>query len=282
MGAADVVPGVSGGTMALIMGIYEELIHAITQFSRRDLYAHVFSGRVGKAFEQVHLGFLVALVLGIAAAVLSLAGILEHLLGTEPVWVFSFFFGLIVASVWVVGKLVRGWNAGTVTSFVVGAALAFIIVGLTPTQTPEASWFIFLSGAIAICALILPGISGSFILLLLGKYEFVLGAVNDRNLGVIVVFALGAAVGLLGFAKILNWLLTHYYDILIAVLCGFMLGSLRKIWPWKVELEGGLLTRNVLPAGGLELLYALLLALAGVALVLLISRQGERLESDSQ
>lgn len=277
MGVADVIPGVSGGTMALIMGIYEELIHAITQFSRKNLYARVFSGKLGAAFGQVHLGFLVALVLGIGTAILSLAGVLEHLLETQPVRVFSFFFGLILASVWVVGKLVRVWNAGTVTSFLVGTALAFVIVGLTPTQTPEAAWFIFLSGAIAICALILPGISGSFILLLLGKYEFVLGAVNDRNLGVILVFALGAAVGLLGFAKILNWLLTNYYDILIALLCGFMLGSLRKIWPWKVEVEGGLeLTRNVLPPGGLELIYALLLALAGVVLVLLISRQGER------
>ena len=277
MGAADVIPGVSGGTMALIMGIYEELIHAITQFSRGDLYARVFSGKLGKAFGQIRLGFLVALVLGIGAAVLSLAGVLEHLLTTQPVWVFSFFFGLILASVWVVGKLVRVWNAGTVSSFVVGAVLAFVIVGLTPTQTPEAPWFIFLSGAVAICALILPGISGSFILLLLGKYAFVLGAVNDRNLGVIVVFALGAAVGLLGFAKVLNWLLTHYYDLLIAVLCGFMLGSLRKIWPWKVEVGDGLqLTRNVLPGGGLEPLYALLLALLGIVLVLLISRQGER------
>ncbi len=279
MGAADVVPGVSGGTMALIMGIYEELIHAITQFSRKDLYARIFSGKLGKALGQVHLGFLVALVSGIAVAVLSLAGVLEYLLETRPVWVFSFFFGLILASVWAVGKLVRGWNTVTVTSFAVGAALAFVIVGLTPTQTPEASWFIFLSGAVAICALILPGISGSFILLLLGKYEFILGAVNDRNLSVIVVFALGAAVGLLGFAKVLNWLLTHYYDVLIALLCGFMLGSLRKIWPWKLELEGGLLTRNVLPGGGLELLYALLLALAGVVLVLLISKQGERQEA---
>ena len=280
MGAADVIPGVSGGTMALIMGIYEELIHAITQFSRRDLYARIFSGKLGEAFRQIHIGFLVALILGIGAAVLSLAGVLEHLLTTQPVWVFSFFFGLILASVWVVGKMVRRWNAATVTSFLVGTGLAFVIVGLTPTHTPEAPWFIFLSGAVAICALILPGISGSFILLLLGKYEFVLGAVNDRNLGVILVFALGAAVGLLGFAKVLNWLLTHYYDLLIALLCGFMLGSLRKIWPWKVELGDGLeLTQNVLPPGGLEPLYALLLALLGVALVLLISRQGARQEA---
>ena len=279
MGAADVIPGVSGGTMALIMGIYEELIHAITQFSRRNLYARVFSGKPGEAFRQIHMGFLVSLVLGIGAAILSLSGILEYLLTTQPVGVFSFFFGLILASVWVVGQMVRVWNAGAVTSFIVGAALAFVIVGLTPTRTPEAPWFIFLSGAVAICALILPGISGSFILLLLGKYEFVLGAVNDRNLGVILVFALGAAVGLLGFAKVLNWLLTHYYDVLIALLCGFMLGSLRKIWPWKIESEGGLLSRNVLPPGGLELIYALLLALLGVALVLLISRQGERQEA---
>ena len=277
MGAADVIPGVSGGTMALIMGIYEELIHAITQFSRGDLYARVFSGKLGDAFRQIHLGFLVALVLGIGAAVLSLAGALEYLLTTQPVGVFSFFFGLILASVWVVGKLVRRWNAVTVTGFIVGAALAFVIVGLTPTRTPEAPWFIFLSGAVAICALILPGISGSFILLLLGKYAFVLGAVNDRNLGVIVVFALGAAVGLLGFAKVLNWLLTHYYDLLIALLCGFMLGSLRKIWPWKVELGGDLeLTRNILPPGGSGLVYALLLAVLGITVVLLISRQGEQ------
>ena len=160
MGAADVVPGVSGGTMALIMGIYEELIHSITQFSQPDLYKKVFSGRFAPAFNQVHITFLIALVAGIGVAVLSLASILEHLLETQPVLVFSFFFGLILASVWVVGKLVRSWNAQTVGSLALGAAIAFIIVGLTPANTPEAPWFIFLSGALAICALILPGYLG--------------------------------------------------------------------------------------------------------------------------
>ena len=277
MGAADVVPGVSGGTMALIMGIYEELIHSITQFTQPELYKKVFSGKLPAALKQVHWSFLLALILGIGVAVLSLASVLEHLLETQPVLVYSFFFGLILASVWVVSKLIKAWNAQTIASFVIGAVAAFIIVGLTPTNTPEAPWFIFLSGALAICALILPGISGSFILLLLGKYAYVLGAVNDRNLGVIVVFALGAGLGLLGFARILNWLLEHYYNTLIALLCGFMLGSLRKIWPWKVELDGAELTRNVLPGGGLELLYALVLVILGIGLVLLISRQDRQL-----
>lgn len=275
MGCADVIPGVSGGTMALIMGIYEELIHSVTQFSRPALYQKVFKGQFKAAAEQMGLGFLLALAVGVMAAVLGLAQILEHLLETQPQFVYSFFFGLILASIWVVAKFVKVWDASKVASFALGAAGAFMLVGLTPAITPEAPWFIFLSGALAICALVLPGISGSFILLLLGKYAFVLGAVNDRNLVVIAVFMAGALVGLLSFARVLNYLLEHYYGTLMALLCGFLLGSLRKIWPWQLSLADEL-TRNVPPPAGAEPLYALLLAALGIVIVLALSRQGEK------
>ncbi len=232
MGAADVVPGVSGGTMALILGIYEELIHAIRSF---DLlfFRRLVQGRVREAINGVPWPFLLALGMGILTAILSLAKAIGWMLTHYPVYIWSFFFGLVLASVVAVGRQMDRWTTGTVSWMVIGALGAYWVVGIVPMNTPETPLFLFVSGAIAICAMILPGISGSFILVLLGKYQFVLNAVNQRDLMILLVFGMGAVAGLLSFVRLLNWLLLHYRNWTLASLVGLMMGSLRKVWPWK-------------------------------------------------
>ena len=288
MGAADVVPGVSGGTMALILGIYEELITSLRALGRPPFWRALLKGHIGRAFAEAHGRFLVTLVGGIAVAVLSLSRVLEWLILNQPVPVWSFFFGLIAASVLVVGARVTRWRIGTALGFAGGAAAAFALVGLSPAATPESAPFLFLSGALAICALILPGISGAFILVLLGKYEFILSALNRGDLAPLLFVALGAGVGILSFAQVLGWLFRHYNNLTLAVLGGFLLGSLRKVWPWK-ETGGDVDTAaNALPAlyqGGAfntVILAALLLALVGFVLVLVVDRQGRRFEAGAE
>ncbi|HRJ42654.1 MAG: DUF368 domain-containing protein [Caldilineaceae bacterium] len=286
MGSADVVPGVSGGTMAFILGIYEELIQSIRAGARPPFWKALVGLRMGEALKAVNAGFLVALLSGILLAVLSLAKGLEWLLVNQPVYLWSFFFGLVLASVWTVGKSVPRWSPGLAVALLVGAVGAYIVVGLVPLQTPETPWFLFLSGALAICAMILPGISGSFILVLLGKYQFVLGAVNDRDLVTIAIVGAGAVIGLISFAQVLGWLFKRYHNLAIALLTGLMLGSLRKIWPWKEVLatitdrHGELIPTveaNVLPAAfGSEVVSALGLAILGFAAVLLLDRLANR------
>lgn len=247
MGAADVVPGVSGGTMALILGIYEELVRAIRSidlaFARR-----IGQGRFGEAFAGVPWPFLLFLGGGILTAVITLARAIGWALERHPAFVWSFFFGLVLASIWTVGRQAPRWTWAMTAWAAAGAAAAYWVVGMVPMRTPEAPWFLFLSGAVAICAMILPGISGSFILVLLGKYQYVLEAVNRRDLVVILIFGAGAACGLLCFVRLLSWLLDRYRDWTLAALAGLMLGSLRKIWPWK-DVIGGQAQANVLPAG---------------------------------
>ena len=284
MGSADVVPGVSGGTMALILGIYEELIESLRNVSTPAFFNAVRRLRIGEAFRVVNGGFLVVLVAGIATAVALFSSFLPWLLETQQVFVYSFFFGLVAASTWAVGRRVTAWSAVTVSALIVSALGAFFLVGLSPAETPEAAWFIVLSGALAICAMVLPGISGSFILLLLGKYAYVLNAVSDLNLSVIFLFGTGALVGLLSFVRLLSWLFDRYYNLTIALLTGFLLGSLRKIYPWKsglVSEEAPTLATNVLPPvlvnGELSgaFLGALALIVLGAALVLALEKVGE-------
>lgn len=280
MGSADVVPGVSGGTMAFILGIYEELIESIRAVARPPFLRALAGLRIGEALAAVNAGFLVALFAGIVLAILSLARGLEWMLVNQPVYLWSFFFGLVLASVWTVSAHIPRWSPGLAVALLVGAVGAYIVVGLVPLQTPESWWFLFLSGALAICAMILPGISGSFILVLLGKYQFVLGAVNDRDFVTIAIVGAGAVVGIVTFAQILGWLFKRYHDLAVALLTGLMLGSLRKIWPWKEVLasmtdrHGELIPvveANVLPAAfNSEVIIALGLALLGFVLVLVL------------
>jgi putative membrane protein len=236
MGAADVVPGVSGGTIAFITGIYQELIDSIKGITPQKVLS-IFKDGWSKFAENLNLYFLVALVGGIFVSVLSLAKVIHHLLETYPIAVWSFFFGLIVSSALFIGKKVTQWNVANLGALLVGAAIAYYITVATPAETPETLPFVFLSGAIAICAMILPGISGSFILLLLGKYKFILESVKTLDIKVILVFILGCVVGILSFSRMISFLFEKYYNLTIALLTGFMIGSLNKVWPWKEVLE---------------------------------------------
>jgi putative membrane protein len=232
MGAANVVPGVSGGTMALILGIYEELIQAIRSFNLRFLRLFVML-KIKEAISSLAWPFLLPVAVGVLAATLSLAQLLSWLLFAYPIMVWSFFFGLILSSVFSVGRVVKAWRISTFIAIGLGGVGAYFLFGMIPVATPEASWFLFLCGVLAICAMILPGISGAYILVLLGKYHFTLEALNNRDIGTLFMLIFGAAVGLLSFVRVLSWLLRRYHDLTMAVLIGLMLGSLRRIWPWK-------------------------------------------------
>ncbi|MDF9831084.1 DUF368 domain-containing protein [Parabacteroides sp. PF5-6] len=236
MGAADVVPGVSGGTIAFIVGIYQELVDSIKSINAASLKL-LFTGRIAAFWRAVNANFLLAIVTGIAISIFSLAKVITYLLEAHPILVWSFFFGLVLASTWFVSKDIRQWNWKTILCFAAGALIALFITVATPAETPDALWFIFLSGAIAICAMILPGISGSFILVLLGKYFYVMEAVKTLNIPVILVFLCGAAIGITSFSRVLSYALHRFHDVTIAVLAGFMLGSLNKVWPWKETVE---------------------------------------------
>lgn len=232
MGAADVVPGVSGGTIAFIVGIYEELIDSIKSINGATLKL-LFTGKIAAFWKAINANFLIALVAGIGISIFSLAKIITWLLVTHPILVWSFFFGLVMASTWFVSKDIKQWNWKSILCFIIGALIAFYITVATPAQTPTNLFFIFLCGAIAICAMILPGISGSFILVLLGKYFYIMEAVKTLNIPVMLVFICGAALGITSFSRVLSFALRRFHDITIAVLAGFMLGSLNKVWPWK-------------------------------------------------
>ncbi|MCG6878467.1 MAG: DUF368 domain-containing protein [Deltaproteobacteria bacterium] len=285
MGAADVVPGVSGGTMAFIMGIYEELIDAIRSFDLRSLKL-ILSAKIKGFLEYTHWRFLLPLGFGILLAVFSLSKVLSWLLQNQPVLIWSFFLGLILASVVMVSRRVESWLPLTWCSLLAGLVGIYLLVGLAPGATPDSYWFLFLSGAVAICAMVLPGISGSFILVLMGKYQYILEAVNDRNLLVLFIVAAGACVGLAAFSRLLGWLLTRYHDYMVAFLTGLMLGSLRKVWPFKETLEsitgsGGkmipLVQNNVFPVQWTgEVVAALCLGMLGFVVVLILDRMARR------
>lgn len=233
MGAADVIPGVSGGTIAFLMGIYQQLLDSIKSINLQNLKL-LLKGRVGEFWKAINGWFLVSLGAGIMFSIFSLARLMKYLLEFHPIPLWSFFFGLILASAIYILKGLDKWSLKNIISLLVGVAVAAFICLASPAQTPDALWFIFLSGAIAICAMILPGISGSFILLLLGKYAFVMGAVTELNIPVLLVFAAGAGIGIVCFSHFLSWLLKKFYMQTIALLSGFMVGSLLKVWPWKV------------------------------------------------
>lgn len=236
MGAADVVPGVSGGTIAFIVGIYQELLDSIKSISKNSLKLF-FTGKFAAFWKEINGNFLLSIVTGICISVFSLAKIITFLLVTHPILVWSFFFGLVLASTWFVSKDIKQWNWKTILSYIVGIAAAYYITVSTPTETPDNLLFVFLCGAIAICAMILPGISGSFILVLLGKYFYIMEAVKSLNILVILVFTGGSFLGITTFSRVLSFALRRFHDITIAVLAGFMLGSLNKVWPWKKTIE---------------------------------------------
>ncbi len=284
MGTADVIPGVSGGTIALIMGIYEDLLLAINSIDI-SMVKKLLRGNIKDALSKVHLRFLFFLLMGIGIAILSLARIMNYLIHNQAVLTWSLFFGLIAASIFVVGKKVKNWPGSPAISFLAGGTAAWFIVGLIPVSTPEEFWFIFLSGFIAICAMILPGLSGAFLLLILGKYEFITGALKNpfifNNLAIIIVFCSGCVVGLLGFSRILNYLFKKWHTLTLAFLTGLMAGSMRKIWPWKESLEGVMIRgkyyvlreQNILPKEfNAKLLLAIGLIIIGFVVVVVLEQ----------
>jgi len=310
MGASDIVPGVSGGTMAFILGIYEELINSIKTLGDKEFLQAVGSFKVKRAMQIFNWEFLLAVALGILIAIATLAGILETLLHNQPVYIWSFFFGLVLASAFVVSKRIKRWSVGKFGFLLGGAAFGFFLVGIVPLQTPNIWWFWLFTGAVVSCALILPGISGAFLLVLLGKYLDVLAAVNAlldgdfSQIPILIFLAMGAAIGLITVSQILSWLFKQYHDLTIALLIGLMLGSLRKIWPWKQDIDWlvdetgqyvldsdgvrvaieqiNIAPDFATPAGVTQVVAAVMLAIIGATAVILIDRVAGKKEEENE
>lgn len=288
MGAADVVPGVSGGTIAFISGIYEELIESINNIKISTLKL-LFSEGVGAFWKKINGTFLAFLFGGIGISIFTLSKIVITLLEKQPVLVWSFFFGLIVASVWLIGKTIKKWNVGVIIAMLIGIVVAGWISTMQTVGAMDSEWFVVFSGALAICAMILPGISGAFILILLGSYHTVFGAIKSLDFPIMGLFAIGCLIGLLSFARVLKFLFEKFRNITISVLTGFMIGSLLKVWPWKQNIGEAIvvhsdgredfITKNVLPsdfAGESQLMFAVLCAIAGASLIIILEKLGKR------
>ncbi|MFV0346541.1 MAG: DUF368 domain-containing protein [Bacteroidales bacterium] len=315
MGAADVVPGVSGGTIAFISGIYEELIETINSFNTKNLKL-LLSLKLKQFWKNINGGFILPLGLGIAFSFITLADLVSSIVNNheetkEKILLWAFFFGLIIASVIYMGKQVKKWNAKGIILLTLGCLLTIAISLLSPANGPDTLWFIFIAGMIAICAMILPGISGSFILLLMGAYSIIFAYISGllegiknmntetvlHNITPLVVFGLGAVIGLLSFAKLINWLFKKHHNSTIALLTGFLLGSLFKIWPWKVTEqfrtnshgeEIPYIQSNILPSkfaemnGDSHILLAIGFALIGFILLFSIEFIGAKLSKDNK
>lgn len=293
MGAADVVPGVSGGSIALIAGIYERLLDSIKSVDKTAL-GFMLKFEIKNLWKHIDGSFLFTLLAGIMTSIFSLSKVITYLMDYHPIPLWSFFCGLITISAILILKDIQRWTFGVVLALIIGTAVAYWITSLPPTTTPTTLWFTFVAGAIAICAMILPGISGSFLLLVMGQYERIIGAVNEKDFLIIIVFGSGCLVGILAFSRVVSYLLKHYHAVTIGVLSGFMVGSLNKIWPWKeilsfqISAKGDqipMVTNNILPQNYLEasgqeplVLYAILAFLFGILLVLGIERTAAYLQ----
>lgn len=295
MGAADVVPGVSGGTIAFISGIYEELIETIHRLDLGFFKAWKKEGFL-KAWKQYNLGFLMALFSGVIISIISLAKLITWLLEIYPIMVWSFFFGLVIASIVYVAKQITNWRLAVLVAMVIASLVSYFITIADPVGTPDSTWFLFFAGFIAIIAMILPGISGAFILLLLGAYTSVIGIITQLGEGIatldsslflgalskLLIFAAGAVLGLKVFSRALNWMFKHHKNLILAVLTGFMVGALNKIWPWKEVLQYRMnhagekipfIERSILPQnyeGSPQLLFALTFAVIGFLTIFLL------------
>jgi len=235
MGTANIIPGVSGGTMAFILGMYEELIDSIRQFASMETVNLAIKFKIKDLYNILPWRFLLAVGIGVLVAIASLSKVLSYALNEHLAITFAFFFGLIIASILTVLKRIKKWSASRIAAIFVGALVAYLIVTLVPVETPHTWWNLFICGAIIICAMILPGISGSFLLLILGQYKYVLDAVNNRQIMILFWVATGCAVGLASFVHLLNWLFKKFHDLTVATLIGFMIGSLWKLWPWQKD-----------------------------------------------
>jgi len=296
MGAADVVPGVSGGTVAFITGIYEELINSLKSIDVEAIRL-LTQFQIADFWKKINGSFLITVLGGIVTSLISLARLMTYLLDNHPILIWSFFFGLILVSSPLILRDITKWSLGSVLSFIAGIIIAYLITIISPTETPTNYPFIFFCGALAICAMILPGISGAFILLLIGKYEYMITALTEMNIPVVIVFVLGCFLGLLGFSRFLSWILTHYRFPTLALLGGFMIGSLNKVWPWKQVISYRLnhegvqvpaFDKSILPwdyfskTGQDPLVFkAILCAALGVFLVVAIEKTAAMLKTKS-
>lgn len=281
MGTADLIPGVSGGTVAFISGIYEELLESIKTVSGKTIKL-LLQFKIKEAIAVTPLRFLIAIFAGIFTAILSLANLLSYLLANYPSFVWAFFFGLVLASIWIITKKISSWNISKIIAFLATAFFSYFLVGSIPVESPENILMFFLSGMIAICAMILPGISGSFILLIIGKYSQILAAVRTLDLVTLISVALGAVFGLAIFSRFLSWLFKEHHDISVSILSGFMLGSLRKLWPWqeviltRVNSHGetvALATKNLIPQNfDLNTILVIVMIMAGVAIMVVVDK----------
>ncbi|NMH86235.1 DUF368 domain-containing protein [Flavivirga algicola] len=287
MGAADAVPGVSGGTIAFISGIYEELISSISNINI-SLFKTLFSKGIYAFWKQLNGNFLLALTTGIIISFVSFMKLAKYLLENHPILIWSFFFGLIVASIYFVGKQISKWNITVIIALIIGTGIAFYITRLPVLANNESSLFLFFAGSIAICAMILPGISGSFILIILGAYKALSDAIHDIDIKKVFIFTSGALVGLLSFSHILKWLFKHYHNITLALLTGFIFGSLNKVWPWKKTLtwhtnskgiKTPVLQESVSPFsfdGESQLAFAVILMIIGFLTIFILEKVGSK------
>ena len=287
MGAADAIPGVSGGTIAFISGIYEELISTISNVNMSLLKTLIKQG-ITAFWKQLNGNFILALLLGIIISYVSFMRLAKYLLEYHPVLIWSFFFGLIIASIYFVGKQITKWNLPVVIALIIGSGIAFYISILPTMANNDNNLFFFLAGAIAICAMILPGISGSFILVILGAYKTLSDAIHDVDLKKLIIFIAGAGIGLLSFSHLLKWLFKNYRDITLALLTGFIFGSLNKVWPWKETLtwytdangiKEPLMQQSVSPfsfSGDSQLLFAVTLIILGFLTIFILEKLGSK------
>jgi putative membrane protein len=293
MGAADIVPGVSGGSIALIAGIYQQLLDSINSFNFENLIL-LKSFDFKKFYVNVNGSFLLSLLLGILTSIFALSKVITYLMKVHPIPLWSFFCGLILVSAFLILRDIKRWNLGVVIALAAGTAIAWWVTNLPPTTSPDALWFTFVAGAIAICAMILPGISGSFILLILGKYEMILKAVSDKDIFTLALFASGCVVGILSFSRVVSYLLRKFHSATIGLLSGFMLGSVNELWPWKIVTawrtsssgeQKPFLTENILPTEYLDqvgqqplMADAVMAFLFGIGLVLVIEWLATKLQ----
>ncbi len=294
MGVADVIPGVSGGTIAFITGIYEEWVYSINTIDSVAL-KQLSKFQFSIFWKKINGNFLVTILAGVTTSLVLLSGMMLYLLKHYPIMTWSFFFGLIVMSFPLILRKIKKWRPGSAAGFVIGIGLAYLITISSPTQSPDNLFFIFLAGAIAICALVLPGISGVFILLLIGKYQYIVTALYEFNMLVILIFAIGCVSGLIGISRLLTWALTRYHQVALALLLGFMMGALNKVWPWRKVLEyatnskGGQIAvfdKSIVPWDYLsvtgkdpQLFQAIFMMALGVLIVVLIEKIAVRLKT---
>lgn len=287
MGAADAVPGVSGGTIAFISGIYEELVSTISNVNI-SLFKTLFSKGLNAFWKQANGNFVLALLSGVIISYISFMRIAKYLLENHPVLIWSFFLGLIIASIYFVGKQITKWNFAVILALIIGTIIAYVISSLPVLSTNDNPNFLFIAGAIAICAMILPGISGSFILIILGAYKTLGDAIHDFDVKKILIFISGAVIGLLSFSHVLKWLFKHYHNITLALLTGFIFGSLDKVWPWKETLswhtdskgiQSPLIQKSISPfafSGDNQFLLALVLVVIGFLTIFILEKIGSK------